>query len=150
MHSRGHSCTKMLGDEVYMYVCVCVCVYIYMYVYIYIYSMLLCPWNSPGKNIGVGCHSLPRDLPDQEIEPFMSPALAGGFFTTSVPWELQSHQAGICYIHTFIFIYIYICKTKATKNKSKKQIQHGHRIGSSLHLYLQIWRMYLTIWSSKG
>ena len=52
MHSRVHSCTKMLGDEVYMYMCVCI--------YIYIYSMLLCPWNSPGKNIGMGCHSLPQ------------------------------------------------------------------------------------------
>ena len=32
---------------------------------------LLCPWNSPGKNAGVGCHaqSSPRDLPDPGIEP---------------------------------------------------------------------------------
>ena len=22
-------------------------------------ARLLCPWNSPGKNTGVGCHSLP-------------------------------------------------------------------------------------------
>ena len=30
-----------------------------------------------------------RDLPDPGIEPtsFMSPALAGGFFTTSATWE---------------------------------------------------------------
>ena len=32
---------------------------------------LLCPWNSPGKNTGVGCHSL---LPDPGIKPW-SPAL---------------------------------------------------------------------------
>ena len=31
-------------------------------------SRLLCPWDSPGKNTRVGCHS-PRDLPDPGIEP---------------------------------------------------------------------------------
>ena len=36
--------------------------------------MLLCPWDSPGKNIGVGCHSLLQGyLPDPEIEPGSSP-----------------------------------------------------------------------------
>ena len=31
---------------------------------------LLCPWDSPGKSIGVDCHSLtPGDLPDPGIEP---------------------------------------------------------------------------------
>ena len=30
-------------------------------------SRLLCPWNSPGKNTGVGCHSLPQGIfPVQE------------------------------------------------------------------------------------
>ena len=39
-----------------------------------------------GKNTGVGCHDLLQvDLPDPGIEhvPPASPALAGGFFTTS-------------------------------------------------------------------
>ena len=32
-------------------------------------ARLLCPWNSPGKNVGVGCHALlPGYLPDSEIE----------------------------------------------------------------------------------
>ena len=33
--------------------------------------MLLCPWDSPGRNTGVGCQGLPPpgDLPDPEIEP---------------------------------------------------------------------------------
>ena len=43
--------------------------------------MLLCPWDFAGKNTGVGCHFLPPG-----IEP-MSPALAGGSFTTSAAWE---------------------------------------------------------------
>ena len=45
---------------------------------------LLCPWDSPGKNTGVGCHVLPAlDLYNSDG----SPALAGGFFTTSDTWE---------------------------------------------------------------
>ena len=39
---------------------------------------------------GLPCPS-PGDLPDTEIEPasFISPALAGGFFTTRTTWEAQ-------------------------------------------------------------
>ena len=47
-------------------------------------------WDSVGKNTGMGCHSLLQgDLPDPGIEPasLISPALAGGFFTTSATWE---------------------------------------------------------------
>ena len=49
---------------------------------------LLCPWDSPGKNVGVGFYALPPgDLPDPGIQPTSptSPALAGGFFTTEPP-----------------------------------------------------------------
>ena len=57
-------------------------------------ARLLCPWQgSPGRNTGVGCHSLtPGDLPDPGIKPasLVSPALAGGFFTTSSTWEALS------------------------------------------------------------
>ena len=48
-------------------------------------TRLLCPWNFPG-NIGVVLFPPPGDLPDPGIEP-ASPALAGGFFTTSATWE---------------------------------------------------------------
>ena len=38
-------------------------------------TRLLCPWNSPGKNTGMGCHSLLQgDLPNPVLEP-VSPAL---------------------------------------------------------------------------
>ena len=55
-------------------------------------TSLQCPWNSPDKNIGMGCHEDPGDLPDPGMEPesLMSPALAGGFFTTSTTWEAQT------------------------------------------------------------
>ena len=32
--------------------------------------MLLCPWDSPGKNTGVGCPP-PRDLPNPGIKPLL-------------------------------------------------------------------------------
>ena len=45
-------------------------------------AVLPCPWDFPGKNTEVGGHfPSPGDLPYPGIEP-MSPALAGGFFTT--------------------------------------------------------------------
>ena len=51
-------------------------------------TRLLCPWDPPSKNTGVGCHTLPQgDLPDPGIEPTapVSPVLAGVFFTTEPP-----------------------------------------------------------------
>ena len=45
---------------------------------------LLCPWDFPGKDTGVGCHFLLQDLPNPGIEP-TSPALSGEFFTTEPP-----------------------------------------------------------------
>ena len=48
------------------------------------------PWNFPGTKTGAGCHFLtPGDLPDLGVElvSLVSPALAGGFFTTSATWE---------------------------------------------------------------
>ena len=39
----------------------------------------LCPWASPGKNTGVGCHSLLQWIfPTQGLNPPVAPALAGG------------------------------------------------------------------------
>ena len=55
--------------------------------------MILCPWDSPGKNTTVGWHFPPRgDLPNPGIEPasLTSLALASGFFTTSSTWEALS------------------------------------------------------------
>ena len=55
-------------------------------------AKLLLPWDSPGKNTGVGCRVLHQgNLPDPGIRPasLMSPALAGRFFTTSATWEAR-------------------------------------------------------------
>ena len=48
-----------------------------------------CPWDSPGKNTGVGSTAFSRDLPHPGVGPasLTSPALAGGLFTTSATRE---------------------------------------------------------------
>ena len=53
-------------------------------------ARLLWPWNFPVKNTGVGFPYPSPDvlpLPGIEPTPLMSPALAGGLFTTSATWE---------------------------------------------------------------
>ena len=52
-------------------------------------TRLLCPGDSPGQNTGVGVISSPGNLPHSGIDPLLpvSPALAGGFFTTSTTWD---------------------------------------------------------------
>ena len=52
-------------------------------------TRLLCPWNFPGKGLSF---PPPGDLLHPGIEPMSlkSPALAGGFFTTSATWEAPS------------------------------------------------------------
>ena len=52
------------------------------------------PWDSPGKNTGVGCHFLLQGVfLTQGSNPCLLhlPALAGGFFTTSSTWEAPIH-----------------------------------------------------------
>ena len=54
---------------------------------------LLCPWDSPSKNTGVGCHALLQGvLPDPgfELVSPVAPASAGGFFSTVLPGKSQS------------------------------------------------------------
>ena len=44
-----------------------------------------CPWNSPGMNTGVGCHSLLQgNLPDPGIKP-LSPALQADSLPSEPP-----------------------------------------------------------------
>ena len=55
-------------------------------------ARLLCPWDFQGKNTGVGCHFLLQEIfltEGSNPHLFLSPALVGGFFTTSATWEAQ-------------------------------------------------------------
>ena len=84
-----------------MCVCVCACVYVFSHsshVQIFSTLWLLCLWDSPGKNTGVGCHALLRGIfPTQGSNPMflMSPALPGGFFTTRITWEALAKLTGL-------------------------------------------------------
>ena len=52
------------------------------------HARLLCPWNLPGKNTGVGCHFLLQGIfQTQELNPHLlqAPALASRFFTAEPP-----------------------------------------------------------------
>ena len=62
-------------------------------------NRLFCPWNSPGKDTGVGCRFLLQDLPDPgiELETPVSPVLVGGFFTTESPGKPLKRQS-FCYV----------------------------------------------------
>ena len=56
-------------------------------------TRLLCPWDSPGKKTGVGCHfSPPENLPSPGIEPasLVPPVESSRFFTTSLPGKPRS------------------------------------------------------------
>ena len=50
--------------------------------------MDLCPWDSLGMNIGVGCQGI--FLTRESNPQLTSPALAGVFFTTSATWKAQA------------------------------------------------------------
>ena len=68
---------------------VCVCAQLCL-TFCDLMARLLCWWNFPGKNTGVGCPFLLQGIfPTQgpNLESLMFPALAGGFFTTGATWE---------------------------------------------------------------
>ena len=67
-------------------------------------ARLLCLWNFPGENIGVGCHFFLQNLPDPGIKPVFSTSsvLAGGLFTTQLSWKPRYNQHILMTIH---FIY---------------------------------------------
>ena len=55
-------------------------------------ARLLCPWNSPGKNTGVGCHSLLQgNLPNPGIKP-SCPGLQADSLPCEPPGKLSPKQ----------------------------------------------------------
>ena len=55
---------------------------------------LLCPWDSPGNDTGVGCHFLLQGIfPTQGLSPclFCLLRLTVEFFITSATWEVYVH-----------------------------------------------------------
>ena len=60
-------------------------------------ARLLCPWDFPGKILKWAAISSSKDLPDPGTKPtpLVSPALAGGFFTTGATWEAKLYICNI-------------------------------------------------------
>ena len=97
-------------------------------------ARLLCPWDSPGKSTGVGCHFLLQgDPPNLGIKPvsLVCPALAGGFFTTCATWEapdnivfISRHCIIIINKHIIIFPIITIFASIKHKRDEKWRQQH--------------------------
>ena len=82
--------------QVSMYMCVCVCVLVSQLCPTLRHhglwpARLLCPWNSPGKNTGVGGHSLLQgDLPNPGIDP-RSPALQADSLPSEPPGKPRKY-----------------------------------------------------------
>ena len=56
-------------------------------------TRLLCPWDFPGKNIGMGSHALLQGTfltQESNLCLLRLPELAGKFFTSSATWEALS------------------------------------------------------------
>ena len=79
-------------------VCVCVCVCVCACMHVHALLTQSCPTlcdpmdcSPPGSSVHEFPFPSPWDLPNLGIKPksLASPALAGGFFTTSITWEVQ-------------------------------------------------------------
>ena len=90
--------SQLAGVCVGVWVCVCVCVCARARACSVVYdslrpcglqpTTLLCPWDFPAENTGVGCHFLLQGIsliPGMKPASLVSPALAGRFFTTEPP-----------------------------------------------------------------
>ena len=77
-------------------------------------SRLLCPWDSPAKETGIGLpFPPPGHLPEPGIEPVF-PALSGGFFTTEPPGKPQSSWTFTSKkIKSFLEFHFQICVLKS-------------------------------------
>ena len=103
-------------------------------------TRLLCPWDSPGKNAGMGCHALLQGtLPTQGSNPsLMSPALASGFFTLVSPGKLYLDCA---YTKKLFIIYLKF---------NPKQTQLGISavwVSKSMEPHLIPWKMGQAWWN---
>ena len=87
-------------------------------------ASLLCPWNSLGKNTGVGCHALLQGiLPFQGLNSScMSPALAGRFFTTTAAWEAPIYSCAIMKLLSFVNL----CKLSKDTHTHIYMYTHTH------------------------
>ena len=85
-------------------------------------AKFLCPWDSPGKNTGVGCHCLLHgNLPHPGIEP-TSPALAGRFSATELPRK-HRHSTYTC-MCLCLYMFTHTCMHVEKKNHKTNVIKY--------------------------
>ena len=61
-------------------------------------ARLLCPWDSPGKDSGVGCHALLQGIvpPRDWTHVSCISCIPGGFFTTEPPGKSEAFRIASC------------------------------------------------------
>ena len=69
--------------------CLCVCAQALIHVWLFATPWTaalqpLCPWDSPGRNTGIGSHFLLQEMFQNRDQTFIS-CIAGGFFSTKSP-----------------------------------------------------------------
>ena len=76
-------------------------------------TRLLCPWDSSGTNIGMGCHALLRGSSQRHGSSLSlsCPALAEEFYSSSTTWEahgncqlITNHNCSLLFFFFFNFI----------------------------------------------
>ena len=89
---------------------------------------LLCPWDSPGKNTGMGCHALLQGIfLTQELNLCLLCLLAleEGFLTTSATWE-EVHGPMI-FIHSKRFMVLWYLSILKTHKPQRETVQSRTR-----------------------
>ena len=88
---------------------------------------LLCPWDFPGKNTGVGSHSLLQEIFPAQGSNWMFDALVDGFFTTAPPGKPTRYT-----------------KTKTPTSTSKELGETARYCACPLHTPPQGWADHLS------
>ena len=100
----------------------------------------LCPWDSPGKNTGVGCRILlQEDLRNPGIEA-MFLALAGGFFPTAT-WEAPC-------VHYHSLSYHQLVDKQQHLNYKMKKLNHHHPLQACPLVYSVHYSVLSTVFST--
>ena len=114
-------------------------------------TRLLCPWHSPGKNTGVGCHFLLLGTFSTQGWNLrllhLPPVLAGRFFTTSAIWEALSfliHSIFLTYIYIYTHAHIwYFCWNLIWFNLLSDTLQtlsdNLHNPKREIFLFIRLW-----------
>ena len=90
-------------------------------------TWLLCPWNSPGKNTGVGCHSLLHGIfPTQGSNPGLP-------HCRKILYHLSHQGISNRKVYFFLFLLINTAKKKEQLHKAKlRLLKEESRLTSDL------------------